>query len=260
MFYTQGQTSELGSDVTVYTRNHIDRANAFFAGTTGKGGRIVHLINGSRFVCGRRFSQSPYILEDHSHTVDSFSSKVDGVKVCTRCFNCMKKSTVKANDIKVDLIKLSQMHFMIISEAISNAATLANGNHSRQVEGMAITNPNIYEHAKQISDTVTLNAFKFKGKHGAQSFPIDTRYVTMWEEMPSNLLKLFTVSQAMMRHGQISIIKPAELGEPHLMLIANSSIVYYMACRICKLEDTKHQTEVYSVTPLPYEEIDYNKY
>lgn len=261
MYYTNSAPEGTNGTVTAYAGTHIDRTNVFFAGLTGKGGRIVHLINGSRFVCGRKFKYAPYILNDNGYTIEEFSQDVRGVTRCDRCFNCMNKVSIDEGDVKIDLVKLSQMHFRILSEAIANSILLTSKRFNGVIEGMAISEERDANSARQDADNVVLSAFKLRGKQGVESFELNPTSSTIRDTVPDNMIDLFTVSQTMMRHGQISIINSKEKGGVSLMLVANSSIVYYLACDVgfARKEDN-FGGFVFSVTPKPYENINFNNY
>lgn len=266
MFYTKHAPSDSGGDFTVYAGRHIDRTNIFFTGLTGKGGRIVHLINGFRFVCGRKFAVAPHILSDSKFAIDARGEAegykyADGLRVCNRCYVGMKRVSVDEKDIKIDTVKLSQMHFKIILEAVANSILLASNKFDGTSNGMAISEPEHHEEARALAGDVVLNSFKLKGKRGAQSFRINTMFTRVLNFVPGSTLQIFAVAPSMMRHGQMAIVRPPKAGMPHLMLIVNSSIMYYTACKIKQVKsEDEYGGETYEVTPLPYEAIDYNQY
>ena len=264
MYYSKHAISDIkGGDVEVFVSQHIDRTNVYFAGLTGKGGRVLHLMNGSRFFCGRKYSHSPYILHDHDYTVGELSSEVRGVKRCERCFGGMKKVNITEGgppSVKMDIVKLGQMHFKIISEAIANSILLTTNVFDGITDGMAIASPAKHDKARHIAEKLVVESFNLS-KKDAGSFPLNDAFSFVYREMPETVFDLFGVASAMMRHGQIVLIRPKDKNDPYLMMIANSSTIYYTACRAeVSRETTNNYGEQYNVTPLPYTEIDYNKY
>ena len=264
--YANSNRAMVGVDGTteIFASMFVDRTNVYFAGMTGKGGRVAHLINGSRFFCGRKFTHAPFIFDDNGYTLDEFNNEVREIRTCDRCFSCMTKVQVGKDvkgQIKMDVVRLGQMHFEIISEAIANSILLSTDAFDGTLQGMAIAKPEYHEKARNYASNVVLNAFNLKGRKGAHTFPLNDGFSNILDKLPDSVMDLLGVGSAMMRYGKIIIVKPRNENSKHLMVIANSSTLYYMACDIkINNSNTSRYGNQYEVTPLPYDQIDYNKY